>query len=159
MQDRLKTFDGALGVLQKLLVILGIAISAWYFILREENEPRVRMAVDSAALADCTIQVTLQVENVGRAPWQIGWARAHVAEPDFRTDTGQGETAPRALTAQTRVLNYRLRNGESTQIGFNLRPDAPAGSAALDLVVALQFTQEEGSFRLMQDSVDLADCA
>ncbi len=180
MPTWLRIPDTALGIVQRVLVIAGILFSAWFFLLREDNAPRVQMAANPTVRSDCTLGVALTVENVGRVGWGILWAHVNATTPDLRASSGDTANEVSNLASQTRRLDHRLRSGESTQIVFNLPLDVPDGTSSLDLAIALQLDVEtgesswldgirgwmsgqerdaSGTFRLVQHSVDLADCA
>jgi hypothetical protein len=151
--------DTWLGAIQKTVVVIGVLVSAWIFILKEEASPHVNLISSSEILNHCVLRIDVQAENTGGRVWQIDNAIARVFKPDFSRI--QSSENLKALEIGTQILsvNQSLRVGESASFGFNIRLPVDKNYTLIIVKVAMNIKEDGGEWiRIVEEAVPVEKC-
>ena len=155
----IEKIDLWLGAVQKVAVIIGLIVSAWLFLIKEETSPHLKMSSSSTVFADCILRVDVQAENIGGRAWAIENASLNVFEPDFARDPDPADLKQLKLGTQIVKIGQNLREGEVTSFGFNLKLPQAKDYPFVVVKVAMKI-KEEGQqwLRLAEESVPVNKC-
>ncbi len=156
---RLTRLDSWLSIGQKVAVIAGLIASGWFFILREELSPHVRIEIESQMLAGCVFNATVQIENLGGRIWHIHSAVTKLYQPNLDRRPTPEELWGQDVGAQIRILDDKLRIGEKTALVFNIEPSAKPTHSFFVVQTALVIKEENQKWiRVQEGSVHATSC-
>ncbi|MDF4734297.1 hypothetical protein P3531_17005 [Vibrio parahaemolyticus] len=149
-----------LEVIQKFLVIIGALFSAWYFLLKEESSPHVKLSLTTQAVGTCTIRIDVAAENKGSRPWEIKSGMAIVFKPNFNRHVKPEQLADLKVTDQMKSVNHWLRKGEISSFGFDLKvPKLEQPPEYYVIKVSANLSQETNEWtRIVEGMVNLPNC-
>lgn len=157
--DRLKRLETWLSIGQKIAVIAGLIASGWFFILREESSPHVRLEIDSKMMAGCVFHATVSIENLGGRIWNLSSAMTKLYQPNLDRRPNSKELWGLEVGAQIRKLDDRLRIGEKTAIVFNIEPSAKPALSFFIVQTTIHIKEEDQTWiRVQEDSVLATNC-
>jgi len=154
-----KRLDTWLAIGQKIAVIAGLIVSGWFFLIREEASPHVRLEIDSAMMPGCVVNVIVTIENLGGRVWNLHSAVTRLYQPNLDRRPSLTDLARLEVGTQIRQLKGKLLIGESTAIGFNIEPSAKPKRSFLVVQTAIHIREENQKWiRVQEDSVLATDC-
>jgi hypothetical protein len=156
-----KKLDTWLGIAQKTAIILGIIMSAWHFLLREEASPHVGLEIDSQMMSGCIFRATVSIENLGGRTWNLDSAVTRLYQPNLARIPDPDDLSGLVVGTQILKLNGRLRIGEKTTIGFNIKPTPKPKPKHSFFVVrtAITISEEDQKWiRIQEDTVIAEAC-
>ena len=77
-----KQIETWLGIVQQVGVIVGLLVTGWFFFLREEASPHVKLALESRLMPGCVVRVNANISNLGGRVWRLASAATRLYQPD-----------------------------------------------------------------------------
>ena len=158
MIDSIK-LDIYLGIVQKVAVIAGLMASAWFFILKEEGSPHVKLIITPKVMPQCVLRVDVQAENKGGQAWQVDNAIARIFKPNIERVQSTDNLKGLEISTQILALNQNLRVGEIASFGFNIKLPDDSNAPFFVVKVAIKI-QEEGEewIRVIEEAIKTGGC-
>jgi hypothetical protein len=156
--NTLEPIDKTLDILQKLAILFGICFSAWFFFLKEEGAPHVKLSMEPVFMPGCILRVDIEVENKGGKAWEFESSFVRVFLPTMdRIRTAN----VKEIVVGTQILNSKqtLRIGETSSIGFNIALDDNTQSQFYVVKAGVTIKEEEGEWvRIVEGVVKENGC-
>lgn len=154
-----KRLDTWLGIGQKIAVITSLLVSGWFFFLREEASPHVRLEINSEMMPGCVFHATVSIENLGGRIWSLSSAMTKLYQPNLDRRPNSKGLWGLEVGAQIRKLDDRLRIGEKTAIVFNIEPSAKPELSFFIVQSTIHIKEEDQTWiRVQEDSVLATGC-
>lgn len=146
--------DTWLGIVQKLAILVGLAISGWYFLLKEEGSPHIKLSISHISIRNCVLRVEVEAENVGVREWTIKSAITRAFLPSTDRIYKYDSLSEKAIATQIRPVNQKLRPKEIAYFGFSLNIPNDLSTPFLVTIMALQLEEDdENSIRISEKSI------
>ncbi len=156
----IERIDRYLGVIQKIAIIIGLCASAWFFFLKGEALPHVKLVTTSRIVSQCILRVDVQAENKGGRAWQIDNAIAKVFNPSYERIQNPSNLKDLEIGTQILSLNQSLRIGEISSFGFNIKLPCDDISPLIIIRVAMKIKEEGNEWiRIVEEAVPTSNCA
>lgn len=147
--DRLDTW---LSIVQRIAVVLGLLGSAWFFFLREESSPYVRLEVTPRMNSDCIVYAEVSIENLGGRVWTIDSITIAVYQPNMRGVINDEQHPRQAIARQVLDTVGALRIKEKTAIVLSVKPEEQAKYGVFVIQVSLKIAEEEPPSARIQEA-------
>jgi len=154
-----KEIDTRISIIQRLVIIAGLFISAWFFIYREESSPHVRLSLKPELMPECVIRVNTEIENMGGRVWNLESAIARVFLPIL--DRIRDPEVNKEIEIGTQIIktNQILKIGETSSIGFNIKLNGDVKSSFYIVKVAITVKEEDNQWiRVAETSLKADGC-
>ncbi|MGY0552922.1 hypothetical protein ACW17M_06895 [Vreelandella sp. 2A-K22] len=147
------------SILQRIVIISGVIISAWLFIFREESSPHVSLLIEPELMPECIIRVHAEVENKGGRVWNLETAIARVFMPSMERTRTPSTEAAMAIGTQIIKMNQVLKISETSSIGFNIVPNSETRTPFYIIKVAITIREEDDQWiRIAESSIKSDGC-
>ena len=153
---KLARAESWLGIGQNIAVILALLASGYFFFIREEISPHVRMKIESEMMAGCVFNATVQIENLGGRIWHIHSAMTKLYQPNLGRRPTAEELSSQEVGAQIRILDDKLRMGKKTALVFNIEPSAKPTHSFFVVQTTLVIKEENQKWIRVQEGSVLA---
>ncbi len=147
-----KEIDTWTSILQRIVIILGIFISAWLFIFREESSPHVSLIISPELMPECIIRVNSIVENKGGRVWNLEKAIARVFTPSMERIRTSNLDKTQEVGTQIINTNQSLKIGEASSVGFNIALKHETKAPFYIIKVAITISEEDGQWIRVTES-------
>ena len=153
---KLQRAESWLGIGQNIAVILALLASGYFFFIRKESSPHVRLMIESEMMAGCVFNATVQIENLGGRIWHIHSAMTKLYQPNLGRRPTAEELSSQEVGAQIRILDDKLRIGEKTALVFNIEPSAKPTHSFFVVQTTLVIKEENQKWIRVQEGSVLA---
>lgn len=153
---KLARAESWLSIGQKIAVIAALFASGYFFFIREESSPHVRLMIESEMMAGCVFNATVQIENLGGRIWHIHSAMTKLYQPNLGRRPTAEELSSQEVGAQIRILDDKLRIGEKTALVFNIEPSAKPTHSFFVVQTTLVIKEENQKWIRVQEGSVLA---
>lgn len=152
-----KRVDTWLSIAQKTVVIIGLLASGWFFFLREETSPHVKLEIEPKMMPGCVLRVIVTIENLGGHVWTLDSAVTRLYQPSLERRPSPSDLSLLEVGTQILQMDYALRANESTAIGFTIEPTERSTHSFFVVQTALNIAEENQRWLRVQESSVLAD--